>query len=118
MKKVIHTLTLVIVCALLNAQDVVPTVPQPGNVAAYTQHADDNNLSSSPAADTAQLEQNCDGYMMIYNRNQQLCKKGTFRKCVLVDGQEYIYDSAGALIQIKLYEKGKYVGDSQLPEHR
>jgi hypothetical protein len=114
MKKVIHTLTLVIVCALLNAQDMIQTVPVQMDPVVCAQLSD----PAAGDADTMSTERNCDGYMMIYNRNQQLCKKGTFRKCVLTDGQEYVYDSNGALIQIKRYEKGKYVGDAELPEHR
>lgn len=111
MKKVIHTLTLILFCASLNAQDIRTIDPAPAYVAPVVQ-------SSEPEEETTLGEKNCDGYMMIYNRNQQLCKKGTFRKCVLTDGQEYVYDSNGQLIQIKVYKDGKYVGDSPLPERK
>jgi hypothetical protein len=100
----------------MHAGNIARTGDPQSNVVVYGP-ASGNALvrSEQPDADTAQLESNCDGYMIMYNRNQQLCKKGTFRKCVLVDGEEYVYDNAGALVQIKVYQHGKYVGDSPLP---
>lgn len=57
----------------------------------------------------------CNEYAVLYNSNQQIAKRGTFKNCKLVDGEERLYDANGLLMQIRLYRDGKYVGDSPLP---
>lgn len=57
----------------------------------------------------------CSSYV-LYNKDGKVGKKGTFRDYKLVDGQEYIYDEKGILVQIKNYKDGKYTSDAPLPE--
>lgn len=57
---------------------------------------------------------NGEGNWTLYN-NGQIIQKGTFHLKRLVDGESRMYDNNGLLIQIKLYKKGKYVGDAPIP---
>lgn len=69
-----------------------------------------------PPVPPAPPEKNfCDGYATLYNSNQQIAKRGTFKNCKLVEGEERLYDANGLLMQIRMYRDGKYVGDSPLP---
>lgn len=56
----------------------------------------------------------CNGYNKVYNDNDELSMDGEFKSCKLWDGKEYIYDSDGILLKIKVYKNGKYISDGQL----
>jgi len=47
----------------------------------------------------------------LYNSKKQLVMDGTFKNYKLIDGKEYVYDTNGKLIQIKVYKNGAYVDD-------
>ena len=57
-----------------------------------------------------------EGYFKLYNKDRQITQDGTFHKNRLTDGKNYIYNSNGILIQIKLYKEGKYIGDGVIEE--
>jgi antitoxin component YwqK of YwqJK toxin-antitoxin module len=57
-----------------------------------------------------------EGTHKIYNANKQLSKTGFFKRYRLMDGKHYIYDEDGILYNIKLFKKGRYIGDAPLPK--
>ena len=52
------------------------------------------------------------GYYVLYNRNKQKTKDGTFVDNRLKDGKNYIYDGKGVLVRIELYKDFKYISDT------
>ena len=52
------------------------------------------------------------GYYVLYNRNKQKTKDGTFVDNRLKDGKNYIYDDKGVLVRVELYKDFKYIGDT------
>lgn len=52
------------------------------------------------------------GYYVLYNKNKQKTKDGTFVDNRLKDGKNYIYDNKGVLVRVELYRDFKYVGDT------
>lgn len=56
------------------------------------------------------------GYYVLYNKNRQKTKDGTFKDSRLMDGKNYIYDDNGILKRIEIYKGGAYIGDAQIDE--
>ena len=54
------------------------------------------------------------GYYVLYNRNKQKTKDGTFQDNRLMEGKNYIYNENGILMRIEVYKNGAYVGDAQI----
>jgi antitoxin component YwqK of YwqJK toxin-antitoxin module len=56
------------------------------------------------------------GYYILYNKNRQKTKDGTFKDNRLMEGKNYMYDENGILKRIEIYKNGAYVGDAQIDE--
>ncbi|MBI4931396.1 MAG: toxin-antitoxin system YwqK family antitoxin [Bacteroidetes bacterium] len=54
------------------------------------------------------------GYAKLFNQNRQMSKDGTFKNFRLIDGKDYIYNTAGMLEHISFYKDGKYVGEAPI----
>ncbi len=53
------------------------------------------------------------GYYVLYNKNRQVTKDGTFKDNRLMEGKNYLYNkNGGALMQIEMYKDGFYIGDA------
>lgn len=57
-----------------------------------------------------------EGEHKIYNSDKQISKDGFFKRYRLMDGKHFIYNENGILVNIKLFKKGRYIGDAPLPE--
>jgi antitoxin component YwqK of YwqJK toxin-antitoxin module len=53
------------------------------------------------------------GYHLLYNKDRQKTKEGTFKDNRLMDGKNYIYDRNGMLETIEIYKNGVFVGTTQ-----
>ncbi len=56
------------------------------------------------------------GYYVLYNKNRQKTKDGTFENNRLMEGKNYIYDENGILQRIEVYKNGSYSGDAQIED--
>ena len=56
------------------------------------------------------------GYYVLYNKNRQKTKDGTFKENRLMDGKNYIYNQDGILKRIEIYKEGVYIGDAQIDD--
>ncbi len=54
------------------------------------------------------------GHYILYNKNKQKTKDGTFKDNRLMEGKNYIYNENGILTRIEVYKDGAYVGDAQI----
>lgn len=52
------------------------------------------------------------GYYVLYNKQGQKTKDGTFKDNRLMEGKNFIYNPSGGLQLIEVYKGGFYVGDS------
>ncbi len=68
--------------------------------------------SDTKAAEKPGTNPMLNGYYVLYNKNRQKTKDGTFKDNRLMDGKNYIYDEKGVLMRIELYKDFKYVGDT------
>ncbi len=55
-----------------------------------------------------------DGYMKLYNKDDEIIIDGEFKNYQLWNGKVYIYDEDGILLRIKVYKNGKYHSDGIL----
>lgn len=53
------------------------------------------------------------GYHVLFNKDRQKTKDGTFKDNRLMDGKNYIYDKNGILKEIEIYKNGMFVGTTQ-----
>ncbi len=56
------------------------------------------------------------GYYVLYNKNKQKTKEGTFVNNRLIDGKNYIYNANGVLDRIEIYKEGVYQGNAVIEE--
>ncbi len=50
------------------------------------------------------------GYHILFNKDRQKTKDGTFKDNRLMEGKNYIYDKNGILKEIEIYKNGVFVG--------
>ncbi|HXB39519.1 MAG TPA: toxin-antitoxin system YwqK family antitoxin [Bacteroidia bacterium] len=53
------------------------------------------------------------GYHVLFNKDRQKTKDGTFKDNRLMEGKNYIYDKNGILTEIEIYKNGVFVGTTQ-----
>jgi len=53
------------------------------------------------------------GHHVLFNKDRQKTKEGTFKDNRLMEGKNYIYDKNGMLEQIEIYKNGVFVGTTQ-----
>jgi antitoxin component YwqK of YwqJK toxin-antitoxin module len=58
------------------------------------------------------------GNHILYNKNKQVSKNGTFKDNRLMEGKAYIYDENGLLNRIAIYKDGVYVGDGTVEKEK
>jgi protein O-mannosyl-transferase len=52
------------------------------------------------------------GYYVLYNRNRQKTKDGTFKDNRFMEGKNYVYNATGQLVSINVYKDGFFVGNA------
>lgn len=57
------------------------------------------------------------GYNTLYDENGSVAQSGEFRDGRLYNGKWYRYSSAGILVKIDLYRKGRYIGEGITEEN-
>ena len=50
-----------------------------------------------------------DGYQKLYNKQNQIAKKGIFKGGKLIDGSKYIYNKDGLLSGVEIFKNGVYI---------
>lgn len=58
------------------------------------------------------------GQHILYNKNKQVSKNGTFKDNRLMEGKAYIYNDNGLLERVALYKDGIYVGDAPVEKEK
>ena len=58
------------------------------------------------------------GQHILYNKNKQVSKNGTFKDNRLMEGKAYIYDDNGLLNRVAIYKDGIYVGDGTVEKDK
>lgn len=56
------------------------------------------------------------GYYKLYNPNMQISKDGEFRNYRFIEGKVYEYDNNGLVVRIKIFKKGRYIGDGVITD--
>ena len=56
------------------------------------------------------------GYYVLYNKDRQKTKDGTFKDNRFMDGKSYIYNKDGILKRVEVYKEGAYIGDAQMDD--
>ncbi len=56
------------------------------------------------------------GYYKLYNPNMQISKDGEFKNYRFIEGKVYDYDSNGLVVRIKIFKKGRYIGDGVITD--
>lgn len=54
------------------------------------------------------------GYMKLYNKDDEIFLDGDFQNHQLWNGKVYVYDEDGILLRVKVYKNGQYHSDGQL----
>lgn len=58
------------------------------------------------------------GQHILYNKNKQVSKNGTFKDNRLMEGKAFIYNENGLLERVALYKDGVYVGDAPVEKEK
>ena len=77
----------------------------------------DDKKNSVPTAHSVRLKSGLpkkDGYMKLYNKDDEIFLDGDFFNYQLWNGKAYVYDEDGILLRVKIYKKGQYHSDGQL----
>lgn len=53
------------------------------------------------------------GYHVLFNRDRQKTKEGTFKDNRLIEGKNYVYDKNGILKEVEIYKNGVFAGTTQ-----
>jgi antitoxin component YwqK of YwqJK toxin-antitoxin module len=69
------------------------------------------SVGTSPDVKGAAWKPN--GFNKVFKKGE-IWQDGTFKNGVLWDGKEYVYDSDGILLKVKVYKEGGYHSDGQL----
>lgn len=69
--------------------------------------------SKEEATVEAQKPAMLNGYHVLFNKDRQKTKEGTFKDNRLMEGKNYLYDKNGMLEQIEIYKNGVFVGTTQ-----
>lgn len=90
-------------------KEMTPVAPENAKKIVATK---DETLQDTKAKAPSMLN----GYYVLYNKNKQKTKDGTFKDNRFMDGKNYIYNADGILKRIEVYKAGIYIGDSQIDE--
>ena len=89
---------------------------KPKKVVAVTEVANTKKVSVAKdevvLGDAAKTPTMLNGYHVLFNKDRQKTKEGTFKDNRLMDGKNYVFDENGILQYVEIYKNGVFAGHS------